>query len=158
MKKIILTMVALLSMTAMMAQNDKKEGKAHKQPTAEEMVERMAKELNLTDDQKAKVLELNKEYKDVMRGPGMGRGPRGGRGPRQDAETGATQQQRPERPQLTDEQKAEMKKNMEKRKEYDAKLKNILTEDQYKKLQKQRHHGGHHGGKGGKRPADAPQD
>lgn len=145
-------MVALLSMTAMMAQNDKKEGKAPKQPTAEEMVERMVKELNLTDDQKAKVLALNKEYKDVMRGPGMGRGPRGHR---TDAETGATQQ-RPERPQLTDEQKAEMKKNMEKRKEYDAKLKNILTEDQYKKLQKKRHHhGGHHGGP---RPGDAPKD
>lgn len=147
MKKIVLTMVALLSMTVMMAQNDKKEGKAPKQPTAEEMVERMAKELNLTADQKTKVLALNKEYKDVMRGP------RGPRGPRPDGETGATQQQKQQkqqkqqRPEMTDEQKAEMQKHMEKRKEYDAKLKSILTDDQYKKYQQQhQRRGGRHGG------------
>ncbi len=101
----------------------------------------------------------------MLRGPGMGRGmgPRHNGGPRPEGQTGATQQQqRPERPQLTDAQKEEMKKNfeaqMEKRKEYDKKLKEVLTAAQYKKYKKQHHHGGHHGGPRGPRPADFPQD
>ena len=44
-----------------------------------------------------------------------------------------------------------MKQQMEKRKEYDAKLKNILTDEQYQKLQKQRRHRGGHGGHRGPR-------
>ena len=163
MKKMILTLVALLSMTAVMAQNDNKERKAPKEMNPEEMTNRMTKDLELTADQKAKVLALNTEYKDVLRGPGMGPGHHGG--PRPDGQTGATQQQqRPERPQLTDAQKEEMKKNfekqMEKRKEYDKKMQDVLTEAQYKKFMKH-HHGGHHGGPRGPRgprPADAPQE
>jgi Spy/CpxP family protein refolding chaperone len=155
MKKIILTMVALLSITSAMAQNDNKEHKAPKQFTDEEMVDRMAQELDLTAEQKTKVLALNKEYKDVLRGPGMGRGPRG---PRPDGQSGATQQQRPERPQMTDAQKAEMQKNMEKRKEYNEKLKNILTDDQFKKYQERWHRGRHHGGPRGPRPGNGPME
>ena len=51
MKKIFLTMVALLSMTAMMAQNENGnngERKAPKQLTPEEMTEKMATDLSLT--------------------------------------------------------------------------------------------------------------
>jgi Spy/CpxP family protein refolding chaperone len=155
MKKIILTMVALLSITSAMAQNDNKEHKAPKQFTDEEMVDRMAQELDLTAEQKTKVLALNKEYKDVLRGPGMGRGPRG---PRPDGQSGATQQQRPERPQMTDAQKAEMQKNMEKRKEYNEKLKNILTDEQFKKYQERWHRGRHHGGPRGPRPGNGPME
>ena len=167
MKKMILTLVALLSMTAVMAQNDNKERKAPKEVNPEEVTNRMVKELDLTADQKAKVLKLNTEYKDVLRGPGMGPGMGPGHhgGPRPDRQTGATEkQQRPERPQLTDAQKEEMKKNfekqMEKRKEYDKKMQDVLTEAQYKKFMKH-HHGGHHGGPRGPRgprPADAPQE
>ena len=167
MKKMILTLVALLSMTAVMAQNDNKERKAPKEMNPEEMTNRMTKDLELTADQKAKVLALNTEYKDVLRGPGMGRGmgPRHHGGPRPDGQTGATEKrQRPERPQLTDAQMEEMKKNfekqMEKRKEYDKKMQDVLTEAQYKKFMKH-HHGGHHGGPRGPRgprPADAPQE
>lgn len=154
MKKIVLTMVALLSMTAMMAQdNGKRERRA--EPTAEEMTERMAKSLDLTADQKTKVLALNTEYKDVLRTPGM----RAPRGPRPDGQTGATQQQqRPQRPQLTDEQKAQMQQHMEKRKEYNEKLKAILTADQYKKYQDQYQRRGRRGGPRGSRPADIPQN
>ena len=164
MKKMILTLVALLSMTAVVAQNDNKERKAPKEVNPEEVTNRMAKELDLTADQKAKVLKLNTEYKDVLRGPGMGPGMGRGHhgGPRPDAQTGATdKQQRPERPQLTDAQKEEMKKNfekqMEKRKEYDKKMQEVLTEAQYKKYKKH-HRGDHHGGPRGPRPADAPQN
>ncbi len=169
MKKIVLTMVALLSMTVMQAQNNEKceckkemkERKAPKQMTAEERTDMMAKQLSLTDAQKTKVLALNKEYQDVLKGPEMG-GPRPQK-PEADAETGATEQQRPERPELTDEQKAEMKQMKAKHEEYDKKLKKILNDDQYKKYEKmQKHHGHHghhgHGGPHGPRPEMAPQD
>ncbi|MBQ6405622.1 MAG: DUF4890 domain-containing protein [Prevotella sp.] len=156
MKKIFLTMVALLSMTAMMAQNDKSDKKAPKEPTPEEMTARMAKDLNLTDDQKTKVLALNKEYKDMFKGgPRMG----GPRGPKPDGKSGATDnQQRPERPQMTDAQKAEMKKHMEQRKAYDTKLKSILTADQYKSWQKQHKRGPKGGPRDGKRPDKVSQE
>ena len=162
----VMTLVALMAMTAAMAQDNGKAQKAPKQMTPEEMTTRMAKDLNLTDAQKSKVQALNAEYKDVLGGPGMGRGPRGPRGQRPDGQTGATQQQdkqakkndqqegeRPERPQLTDEQKAQMKAHMEKRQEYDGKLKKILTDEQYQSWKKQHQRRGGRGGfPGGKRP------
>ena len=135
MKKTILIMTALLSMNVAFAQqsDDKSERKAPKKPTPEQMTERMSKELNLNDAQKAKVLELNKEYENVLAGPGM----RGPRGHRPDANTGATEQvkdkkqngERPALPQLTDAQKQQMKQHMAKREEYNTKLKSILTDD-----------------------------
>lgn len=144
MKKVLLTMVALLSMTTMMAQNDEQgERKAPKQLTPEEMTEKMAKDFSLTDEQKTKVLALNKEYQDIHqahRGPRMG-GPRP-EGKKADGETGASEQkQRPERPQLTEEQRAEMQKQMERRREYDTKMKDILNANQYEKYQQQHRHG-----------------
>ena len=165
MKKIALTMVAILSMTVSMAQNnDKGERQAPKQLTPEEMTEKMTKDLSLTDEQKTKVLALNKEYQDIHKGPRMGgqRPPR----PQADAATGATTQQRPERPQFTEEQRAEMQKQMERRREFDTKLKDILNANQYEKYQKQHRHGPHGGpghgprmgGPHGPRPQGAPQD
>ena len=156
MRKLVLTMFALLSMTAMMAQNDKSDKKAPKEPTPEEMTARMAKDLNLTDDQKTKVLALNKEYKDMFKGgPRMG----GPRGPKPDGKSEATDnQQRPERPQMTDAQKAEMKKHMEQHKAYDQKLKSILTADQYKSWQKQHKRGPKGGPRDGKRPDKVSQE
>lgn len=161
MKKIFATMVALLAMTAAMAQqSDNKERRAPRKIDAQEMTDRMAKELNLDDAQKAKVLDLNKEYQDVLGGPGMGRGPRGGHhghrphaegGQKTDGQTGATEQapkEKPQageghkRPELTEAKKAEMKQRMAKREEYDKKLKTILTDDQQKKLQEMHQRGG----------------
>ncbi|MCR5513088.1 MAG: DUF4890 domain-containing protein [Prevotella sp.] len=138
MKKIVLMMVALLSMTAVQAQeNDNNQNpqqfRGPRQMTPEQMTERMSNDLKLTDDQKTKVLALNKEYEKVIAGPGM-RGPRPGRG-NGEAQNG---QQRPERPQFTEEQREEMKQRMEKRQEYEKKLKEILTEEQYKQYQKSR--------------------
>lgn len=156
MKKIVLMMVALLSMTAVQAQENEKNNnqqfRGPRQITPERMTERMSNDLKLTDEQKTKVLELNKEYEKVIAGPGM----RGPRPQRPDGESGATaqkDQKRPERPQLTDEQRQEMKQRMEKRQEYEEKLKEILTEDQYKKYQESRpgrrgFGGGRPGGRG----------
>ena len=166
MKKIVLAMVALLSMTVAVAQDsEKKDGNAPQQPTPEEMVERMAKDLNLTADQKAKVLALNKEYQDVLRGPGMGPRrhhpegrPDGDQKDQKDKkelkdkkDKKADKGERPERPELTDAQKAEMKARWEKRKEYDQKLQTILTAQQYKQWKKHypRRGGRGHGGRRG---------
>ena len=160
MKKIVMTMVALLTMTAAVAQNSEnnsnnRQRREFKKPTPEEMSNRMAENLKLTDKQKSKVLDLNKEYENVlMPGPGMGRGHRG---PRPDGQTGATQKndeqkaekKQGQRPELTDEQKAQMKQQMEKRQEYDKKLKNILTDEQYKTYQQQHQRRGGRGGRGG---------
>ena len=183
MKKVILTMVALLSMTAMQAQtSDNNERKAPKKPTPEEMTNRMVKDLGLTDAQKDKVLKLNKQYEDVLGMPAM-RGPRpqkpegmGEGGDKPDAQTGATPQrperpegfggQRPQRPELTEAQRAEMQKRHAQREEYNTKLKDILTDDQYKsyqKMQRRGHGRGHGHGHGpgnhqGPRPDMAPQE
>ena len=156
MKKMTLTMVALLSMTAMQAQDNNSiqtaeqaeaktlilpEGQRPKvmdlNGTPDLRTEHMAKELSLTDEQKAKVLELNKEYQDVFAQNPRQNNMRPRRQPQADGETGATaQQQRRQRPQLTEEQKAEMQQNMEKRKAYNEQLKTILTAEQYEKYQK----------------------
>jgi len=141
MKKIVLMMVALLSMTAVQAQESEKNNaqqfRGPRQMTPEQMTERMTNDLKLSDEQKTKVLALNKEYEKVIAGPGM-RGPRPQRPDGESSATAQNGQQRPERPQLTDEQREEMKQRMEKRQEYEKKLKEILTEDQYKKYQESR--------------------
>lgn len=68
MKKMVMTLVALLTMTAAVAQDvNKNERKAPQPPTVEQMVEGMAKELNLTDEQKTKLIELNKDYEQKLK-------------------------------------------------------------------------------------------
>ena len=143
MKKILLTMVALLSMTAVMAQDgDKKERKAPKEFNAEEMTSRMADDLQLTAEQKAKVLDLNKDFVKDQK------------------------EQMKERKEQMKERKEKRKEFGEKRKAYNEKLKSILTPEQYKKFQEKHRHGhhgrpGHHGGPRGPRgprPADIPED
>jgi hypothetical protein len=141
MKKILLTMVALMAMTCAMAQNNESK-KAPKQMTAAEMTTQMTSKLGLSDEQAAKVKLLNEEYADVLKGPGMG-----GHRPQMKSENGSSDSN--SRPQMTDEQIAQMKQQMEKRQEYNTKLKAILSESQYKtyqQMQPQR------GGKGGKGP------
>ena len=161
MKKIVLSMVALLSMTVAVAQDAKSDKKAPKEPTVEEMTNRMAQDLKLTDEQKTKVLALNKEYQDVLKAP---RGPRPegkqGKRPQTDGQTEATEQQggkqKGQRPEMTEEQKAKMKAHHAKRSEYDKKLKQILTDDQYKNWKKRQ---GRHGGpRGGQRPQKTAND
>ena len=158
MKKFLMTMVALLTITAAVAQdNENRERREFKKPTPEEITNRMAEELNLDEQQKAKVLELNKEYESVLTGgPRMNRGPRG---PRPDGETGASNQNddQRQRPEITDEQRAQMRQYMEKRREYEQKLKEILTEEQYQKWQQQHQRRGGRGGFGGPRGQRGPR-
>ena len=154
MKKIVMTMIALLTMTAAVAQNNGNGERRFQRPTPEDQTNRMAEQLKLDDRQKAKVLDLNKEYENVLMG-GMGRGFGRGQGGPGAGFQGGQQGQRPE---LTEEQRAEMQKQMqqrmEKRQEYEKKLKEILTDDQFKtyqEQQQQRRGRGGFGGQGGPR-------
>ena len=142
MKKIVMTMIALLTMTAAVAQNNGNGERRFQRPTPEDQTNRMAEQLKLDDKQKAKVLDLNKEYESVlMGGPGMGRGFGRGQGGPGGNGGGFQGGQQGQRPQLTEEQRAEMQKQMqqrmEKRQEYEKKLKDILTDDQFKTYQEQ---------------------
>ncbi len=149
MKKILLTMVAAMSMTAAMAQTDNTERKAPKKMTHEEMTTQMTSKLGLTDEQKTKVAALNKEYQDYMM-PTPPQLPenekaaigKDGKKGNQKATTGKGNQ----KPELSkDGKKGNMQKpdkmpgndqNQAKRQEYEKKLKSILSDDQYSKYQK----------------------
>ena len=121
MKKILLTFVALLSMTMAMAQSNNSYGqKGPRQMTPEEMTDLMAGKLGLNDAQKTKVAALNKEYKDLFQRPAFGKRPRKMDG------TGMNGL-----PQMTDEMKAKIKEHMAKRQEYESQLKSILSDSQY---------------------------
>ena len=165
MKKIVLLAVALVTMTQVQAENRKDRNlqvnvekqfdrRHHKDGNPVEFVtERMAKELNLNDAQKAQVLDLNTRYADMFRHPkhhGQ-KPPRGGNGccckgdqkpPQMDngqASAAPDGEKKPmdKKPNL-DKKKPDMKAMKEKREAYDKELKTILTEDQYKLYQKQR--------------------
>ena len=146
MKKTILSVMLLLAVAVVSAQND--DNKRPKEMTPEMKTEMMVKTLSLDDAQKIAVLKLNTEYADLLKGPGRN----GGRPPKRDASTdgttGATQQ---ERPQMTDEMKAKMQERMDKEKEYDGKLKSILSDEQYSSYQQSK---AKRGGRGGKRNND----
>ena len=137
MKKFLSILVALVIMTlTASAQSD---GNRHPRPTPEQITDRMAEQLSLTDAQKSQVLALNTEYQDVIGGPGFGHGRPGG--------------PHHQRPELTEEQKAKFEEMRAKRDEYNTKLKSILTADQYAQYedsQKRGPHGnnGHHNGHG----------
>lgn len=171
MKKMTLTMVALLSMTAMQAQDNNESKQQPQEQAAKTLIlpegqrpkvmdlngspelrtERMKKELTLTDEQTAQVLKLNKEYQEVFTQDSRRGGNMRQQRQRADGETAATAPQRSQRPQLTDEQKAEMKAKMEKRKAYNEQLKTILTAEQYEKYQKSQMRQGGRRGQGGPR-------
>lgn len=160
MKKITLTLIAAIAFCGVsMAQTNRE--RAPRQPRqfnpemqAQRMTDQMAKEYQLTDDQKTKLLELNKEYAGKIQMPRMqgnrpqsmdrremrrGGGPQGGRpsfNPNAQPPMG--------QPELTDEQKEQFKveaqKRMEERQEamkaYNKELKKILTDKQFKEYEK----------------------
>lgn len=143
MKKMMLMLVALFSMIVAMAQNAS--GRQPRKIDAATVTTMMTQKLGLNADQQKKVEALNKKYESVLR-PGFG-GPRPGKGgPRPQMGQGSVQDKSTgQRPELTDEQKAEMKQRFEQRAAYEKELKNILSEDQYKTyLQMRPHHGMSH--------------
>lgn len=161
MKKFLSILIALVILTlTASAQSD---GNRPQRPTPEQITDRMAEQLSLTDAQKSQVLALNTEYQDVIGGPGFGHGRPGGphgQHNNPDGVSGATDNSNAnhhQRPELTEEQKAKFEEMRAKRDEYNTKLKSILTADQYAQYedsQKRGPHGnnghGHNGQKGKK--------
>ena len=124
MKKIFFIMVTLLVTTTMvMAQGkgpkDGKQEKVDPKVRAERVTERMTKDLSLTDKQKQQVLELNlASFTQKAENKPMPK-------PKVEGEAPAK---------LTKEQREEMRSEREaERTAYDAKLKFILTPEQYTK-------------------------
>ena len=140
MKKMMLMLVALFSMTVAMAQNEN--GRQPRKMDAATVTTMMTQKLGLNADQQKKVEALNKKYESVLRPGRGGSRPQMGQGSAQDKNGG-------QRPELTDEQKAEMKQRFEQRAAYEKELKGILSEDQYKTYQQMRPQHGmrgrHHG-------------
>lgn len=131
MKKLILTLAAVMLIgTAAMAQDDnKKEKKLDKTEMVKKRTESMATKYKLDEKQTKKLLELNTKYADKLSaGPARGRGMGpGGNGVR------------PERKQMTDEQKKEMQERRQQRQAnmeaYKAELKKILNDEQLKQYE-----------------------
>ena len=155
MKKMILALVAVMSMTAAQAQDGNRQRGERRQMDKTEMAkhrtDEVVKQYGLDEQQAAKLLELNKKYADKM-GPRMG----GPRGQRPGARRGGNDdgQQQGQRPELTEEQKQQMAAERQARQkameEYDAELQQILTPEQYKAYkadqEKRRPDGGRRGG------------
>lgn len=143
MKKTLLTLVMALVMTSVaFAQDNNNQRRQGQRPDPEQMVQamtdRMATTYGLNDTQKASLLQLNKEY--VSKLPRMG-GPRGGRpGGRQGFGGGRPNGDRPQ--QVEGQRQRPSQEEMEKRRKeveatqeaYNAGLKKIFTDEQYKKF------------------------
>ena len=115
MKRIAFFMMALLLVSGMaMAQGGQRGGNRQMDPKqrAENMTERMVKEYSLNDTQKQKLLEANLAFVEKMSAP------------QKDANGKREKMSNEDREKM----RAEMKKNRE---DYDAKLKEILTKEQY---------------------------
>lgn len=123
MKKIVLTLVAMMSLTVAIAQNNMPPRKV----SPADMTAQMKQQLALTDEQEVKVQALNEQYADLMIGlAGRGRHPLRGRFGRPRAEGDSTFR----RPQFTPEMKEQMEKVRARRQEYRKQLKEILTPEQ----------------------------
>jgi Spy/CpxP family protein refolding chaperone len=156
MKKVILALVALVSMTAAQAQDDNQQKRERRPMDQTEMVKQrtddIVKKYGLDNEQAGKLLSLNTKYADKM-GRGFG-GRRGFGGQR----PGQRQGQRPE---MTEEMRQQMetarKEQAEAMKQYDEELQTILTPEQYKAYkadqeQRMRQGGRRGGGPRGNRP------
>ena len=155
MKKVILALVAVMTMTAAQAQDGNRQRGERRQFDRTEMLknrtDEVAKKYGLTKEQADKLLELNTKYADKMGGR-MG-GPRGRRpGARPGGFGGG--QNNGQRPELTEEQKQQMeaarKEREEAMKQYDEELQKIMTPEQYESYKaveaKRRQEGGRRGG------------
>lgn len=137
-------MAALLMGGVTMAQHARRGGKDFDPKVrAEHMTEQMAKKYSLTDEQKAKLLEVNLAFVEKM---GDKPGPRPGMQPKDCPKDtccckkqGKPRMEKGKRPELTDEQREQMKAGMEQKRaemeanraEYNAQLQQIMTPEQY---------------------------
>lgn len=137
MKKIMLTMIAAMTMSLAMAQNPS-DGRPKNRPepmTLEQITTQMQSKLGLNDEQYAKVKALNEKYADILKRPAM-------RGMRPN---GFGNMDNGERPQMTEEMKNMMEEHRTKRLAYENELKGILSTSQYTTYQNMMPKRGHRG-------------
>jgi Spy/CpxP family protein refolding chaperone len=168
MKKLIMALVAFMTVTASQAQGNFGQGNGERREIDRtEMTKRRTddavKKYSLNEDQAAKLLALNTKYADKI-GFGMG-GMRGGaRGdrPRPNFGGGQGMGQGGQRPEMTEEMREQFAKMRQEReeaqKQYDTELQQIMTPEQYKAYQAdqeemrrnfgRRGQGGQRGGRG----------
>lgn len=133
MKKVILTLLAVMTMSFAMAQStDNANRQAPKHMTSEQKLEQMKTTLSLSDEQVAKIKVLNAKYADVFKGPGAN----GGQPPKRDNNSASSSEDNNKRPEMNAEMKAQMEKMMMQRKAYETELKGILSDSQYAAYQK----------------------
>ena len=140
MKKIMLTMIAAMTMSLAMAQNPS-DGRPKNRPepmTLEQITTQMQRKLGLNDEQYAKVKALNEKYADILKRPAM-------RGMRPN---GFGNMDNGERPQMTEEMKNMMEEHRTKRLAYENELKSILSTSQYTTYQNMMPKRGHRGPEG----------
>ena len=140
MKKIMLTMIAAMTMSLAMAQNPS-DGRPKNRPepmTLEQITTQMQSKLGLNDEQYAKVKALNEKYADILKRPAM-------RGMRPH---GFGNMDNGERPQMTEEMKNMMEEHRTKRLAYENELKSILSTSQYTTYQNMMPKRGHRGPEG----------
>lgn len=140
MKKIVVALAMLLSVSGAMAQNNEGDNKGRGGAfprNEEEMTTMMVNKLSLSEAQQTKVKKLNKKYAELFQHPGNG----GGKGPGMNSNGQSSENgQRPEPPQMSDSQRQQMESEMKARKQkqeaYEKELKTILSSDQYTSYQK----------------------
>ena len=149
-------MVAFVTLTTTsMAQERQDRERPAGRPSKEQMVqmqtERMTKELDLDDAQKAKVLELNNKYSDAIR---FNRPPRGEGGPNGRFQPRGNDNVNGDRPARDGERRMgggngnqrpdpeQMKAMQQQREEYEKELSKILTPDQMTKYKEMRQNQG----------------
>lgn len=149
MKKIVLTMIAVVAMSmSVMAQDTTQVRRQFPQMNAEQMAKErtdaVVKKYGLNDDQAKKLLDLNTRFADKIRPMGMMRGQRGGQRMQGDRNS-RPQRMAPDslrangrrgggqRGNFGGFNREEMQKNME---AYNNELKTILTSEQFEAYQK----------------------
>ena len=168
MKKMILAIVALMTITCVQAQNDNRPLRGERrQFDRTEMLKRRTddavKKYGLNEEQAAKLLELNTKYADKM-GPGMmgaRDGRRGGARPAFDANRNRNRQQG-QRPEMTEEQRQNMEKQRAERQaameEYAKELQAIMTPEQYNAYKADMEKAAEGNRRGGSREGQPKQD
>ncbi len=168
MKKLIMALVAFMTVTASQAQGNFGQGNGERREIDRtEMTKRRTddavKKYSLNEGQAAKLLALNTKYADKIGFGGMRGGNRGGMRPRPNFgggnQGGGQGGQRPEMTEEMREQFAKMRQEREEaQKQYETELQQIMTPEQYKAYQAdqeemrrnfgRRGQGGQRGGRG----------
>lgn len=140
MRKIFLTVAAVLTFTMASAQECCNNGTQQKKECCKaenDKAAEMAKQFGLNDEQTQKVRELNAKYPELAsRSPRHGRNgrrPEGRKGGEIDGVSGATRQQRqmPSKEEMQKRREKMMTERKERQDNYNKELKTILTAEQY---------------------------